>query len=134
MKKNTPKQFARALYESLDGKSPSKIKAVIKKFVELLAGRSQLTKADKIIKEFIKIWNEKHGIVEAEVVSARELDKETGKLLKNYIIRLSGASAAVVNEKVDKNILGGVVIKYGDQVLDGSLKMQLEELKDKMIK
>jgi len=62
------------------------------------------------------------------------LDKETGKLLKNYITGLSGAKEVLVSEKTDKNILGGVIIKYGDKVLDGSLKTSLEELKEKMIK
>ena len=150
--KITIKQFALSLFESVDGplrqgspprlgeagseasKPAASVRAAIKKFVELLAGRSQLTKADKIIKEFIKIWNEKHGIVEAEVVSARGLDKETGKLLKNYITGLSGAKEVLVSEKTDKNILGGVIIKYGDKVLDGSLKTSLDELKEKMIK
>ena len=67
-------------------------------------------------------------------MSARELNKETIKLLKSYVIKLSGAKEVVVDEQVDKNILGGVVIKYGDKVIDGSLKAQLEELKDKLVK
>ena len=37
-------------------------------------------------------------------------------------------------KKIDKNILGGVIIRYGDKVVDGSLKTQLEDLKEKLIK
>ncbi len=132
--KITPKQFAISLYESLDGKSAAEVKAVIKKFVELLAGKNMLAKADKIAVEFVKIWNEKHGLVEAEVVSAKGIDKEIIKLLKNYIVKLSGAKEVVVDEKMDKSLLGGVVIKYGDKVLDGSLKGSLQELKSSLEK
>jgi len=62
------------------------------------------------------------------------LDKASIKLLENYIAELSGAKEVVLNEKIDKNILGGVVIRYGDRVVDGSLRTSLEELKNKMIK
>jgi F-type H+-transporting ATPase subunit delta len=130
----TPKQFALSLYESVEGKSAGEVKAVIKKFVEILAEKNQIALADKIINEFSKIWQVEHGQIEAEITSANELSRETVKLLKAYIAKLSGAREIKVDEKVDRNILGGVVIKYGDKVLDGSLKNSLAELKDKLIK
>lgn len=129
-----PKQFALSLYESVEGKSAAQVKAVIGKFVELIAKKNMLSKSEKIAGQFIKIWNEKHGIVEAEVLSAKSLNKETVKLLKGYIIKLSGAKEVIVGEKVDKILLGGVVIKYGDKIIDGSLKAALAELKEKLIK
>jgi len=132
--KITPKQFALSLYEAVDGKSSSQIKAVIKRSVELLAQKNLLAKADKIASQFVKIWNEKHGIVEALATSANGLDKANVKLLENYIAELSGAKEVVLKEETDKNILGGVVIKYGDKVVDASLKTQLAELKEKLIK
>ena len=132
--KITPKQFALSLYEAVEGKPAVQVKAVVKKFVELLAENNMLNKADKISAEFIKIWNEKYGIVEASATSANGLDKASIKLLENYIAELSGAKEVVLNEKIDKNILGGVVIRYGDRVVDGSLRTSLEELKNKMIK
>ena len=128
------KQLALSLYESIDGKTSGQAKVVIEKFVELLAEKNMLNKADKISAEFIKIWNEKYGIVEASATSANGLDKASIKLLENYIAELSGAKEVVLNEKIDKNILGGVIIRYGDRVVDGSLKTQLVDLKDKLIK
>lgn len=130
--KITVKQFALSLFESVEKKSAAQVKLAIKKFVEILAEKNKLAQADKIIKEFVKIWNEKNGIVEAELASAKKLDKETAKLLKNYIKKLSSADEVIVNEKVDENILGGVIIRYGDKVLDGSLKARLNDLKNKL--
>ncbi|MFA5359540.1 MAG: ATP synthase F1 subunit delta [Patescibacteria group bacterium] len=132
--KITAKQYALSLYETIDGQSAAQVKAVIKKFVELLAKKNQLSRAEKIIAEFIKIWNDKRGIIEAQAVSAKELNKETVKLLKNYIVKLSGAKEVIMSQEVNKDILGGVVIKYGDKVVDGSLKLQLVDLKEKLIK
>ncbi|MDD4271648.1 MAG: ATP synthase F1 subunit delta [Patescibacteria group bacterium] len=132
--KITIKQFALSLYETVDGKSPNQVKAVIKKFVEILAENNQLSKAEKITAEFIKIWNNKHGIVEARAVSAKVLEKPAVKLLKDYIVKLSGAKEVMLSREINKDILGGVVIRYGDRVVDGSLKTQLVDLKDKLIK
>ena len=129
-----PRQYALSLYEAVEGKSPAQVKAVIGKFVELLAKKNQLARADKIGVQFVKIWNEKHGIVEALALSANVLDKASVKLLENYITRLSGAKEVVLSEKIDKNILGGVIVRYGDKIIDGSLKATLVELKEKMVK
>ncbi|OIP81759.1 MAG: ATP synthase F1 subunit delta [Parcubacteria group bacterium CG2_30_45_37] len=132
--KITAKQFALSLYEAVTGKPAAQVKSVIKKFVELLAEKNMLSLADKIVAQFVKIWNEKRGIVETEVVSANNLNKETIKLLKNYIIKLSGVKEVVVDVKANKGLLSGVIIRYGDRVLDGSLKTRLEELKSELIK
>jgi F-type H+-transporting ATPase subunit delta len=130
----TAKQFALSLFESADGKPAGQVRVVIKKFVELLAKKNKIILAEKITKEFAKIWNEKRGLVEAEIISARELSRKMVKLLKGHIAKISGAEEVKAVEKVDKDMLGGVIIKYGDRVLDGSLRGSLMELKDKMIK
>lgn len=132
--KITPKQYAESLYQSVRNKKDSQIKSVIENFVKLLAANNDMAKADKITGQFKKIWNREEGIVEAEAVSARELDKKIVKLLNGYIVQLSGARKVLLKQKVDKNILGGVIIKYEDKILDGSLKMKLNELRSKMIK
>ena len=132
--KITAKQLALSLYESLDGKPTSQVKAVIKRFMELLAKKNQLAKAEKIIAEFLKIWNIRHGIVEAKVVSAKALDKETVKLLKKHIASISEAKEVIISQEVDKKLLGGVVIRYGDKVLDGSLRGSLQDLKSSLEK
>ncbi len=129
-----PKQYAESLYQSVQNKKDSQIKSAIENFVKLLIVNNDIAKADKIIEQFKKIWNKEEAVVEAEVVSARELDKAIVKLLKGYIAELSGAGKVDLKQKVDKNILGGVVVKYGDKVLDASLKTQLEELKENIIK
>ncbi|MDO8668201.1 MAG: ATP synthase F1 subunit delta [bacterium] len=132
--KITAKKFALSLYESVEGKSPSQVKHAIEEFVKLLAEKNQLSASDKIVAEFIKIWNEKHGIVEAEVTSANGFSRDMIKLIKGHVTELSGAKEVLLSEKIDKNILGGVVIRYGDKIIDGSIKTQLEELKDRMVK
>lgn len=132
--KITAKQYAQSLYETTMGKKSSQIKVDIKKFVEILVKNNDLNSGEKIVNEFIKVKNKKEGIVESEIVSARKLDNSTVKLLNNYIVKLSGAKKVVLEKSLDKNILGGVVIKYGDKILDGSVKTKLGELRSEMVR
>jgi F-type H+-transporting ATPase subunit delta len=132
--KITAKQYALALYEAVEGKKKKEVEEAIKEFAGILVTNNDITKLEKIIQEFNQIWNEKEGIVEAKVMSSQVLDKSIVKLLNDYIVKLSGAKNVVVNEIVDKDLLGGVVIKYGDKVMDGSLKARLGSLKQKIEK
>lgn len=132
--KFTPKHYATNLFNLVDGKKAEEVNVVLKSFVEVLAENNQIAKAKSIIEEFSKVWNREKGIIEAEIVSANELDEEMIEELKGYIAKESGRKKVEVITKIDKDILGGVVIKYEDQILDGSLKTKLVELKERMAK
>ena len=128
------KQYATTLYKIIDGKSKNEVGQIIKEFAAVLVVNNDQGKLKKIIEAFSVIWNKEKGIVEAEVLSANELSKDVVKLLNGYITKLSGAREVVIREKVEKNLLGGVVIKYGDRVVDRSLKTKISDLKNNMVK
>ena len=128
------KQYAKSLYETVWDKNDSQIKGAINNFFSILIQNNDMAKAEEVIVEFEKIWNMEQGIIEAKVVSAKELDNDIIKLLNNYIAELSGAREVSLNQEVNKNILGGVIIKYEDKILDGSLRARLSGLKTEMIK
>ena len=128
------KQYARILYQVAAGKKDDEIKDTVRNFAEVLAYFNDLGRGEKIINEFVKIWNKEQGIVEAEAISAKELNREVVKLLNGHIAELSGARKVLLSQEADKNILGGVIIKYKDKILDGSLRTQLNELRSEMVK
>ncbi len=128
------KQYAKILYKIIDGKSKNDAEKIIGDFVAILTENNDQGKIKKIIEEFNNFWNKEKGIVEAEILSAKELNKDIAKLLNNYIAKLSGAKEVVMSESIDKNLLGGVVIRYGDKVVDGSLKTKIESLKIELTK
>ncbi len=132
--KITPKQYANALYQSISGQNDKQIKDVIDNFINVVIENNNVSKINKIIEQFEIIWNKEEGVVEAEIISARKLDDKIVKLLNSYITELSGAKDVIAQEQVDKNVLGGVIIKYGDKVLDGSLKIRIDNLKNELAK
>lgn len=127
--KISQKQYAQALYELVNGKSEQEIISVIEKFVKVLINNNDTGKINKIVSSFSDIWNEKNGIVEAEIVSARKLDDQIVKLLNGYIVRLLDVNEVVLRPQIDADILGGVVVRYNDKLLDNSLKTRINKMK-----
>ena len=125
----TPKQYAISLFESVSNKKDGEAEAVVKKFFGLLVRNNDLSKSGRIISELARLWNKKSGIVESEVVTARKLDDSSIRSLEKFLSEESGAKKIVINEKVDENILGGVVVRYGDTMLDASLRTKVRDLK-----
>jgi len=128
--KITAKQYAQALFESVSVAGASKTKAIIKNFCRVLADNNQTSQQEKIIKKFELIWDRSNNIARAEIISARKLSRETGKILRACLKRVAAGKKIEVEEKVDKSIMGGVVMKYGDKILDESLKARLAEFKN----
>ncbi len=128
----TNKQYAKGLYETVLQAEDGEVEIALKNFVKVLAQRNNLGRSDKIIKEFEKIWNQEQGIMEGELVSARELDKEIIELLNSHITKLLNAESVKMKQAIDKSILGGFTARLGGIVIDGSVKTQLQILKNKL--
>ena len=107
---------------------------MIENFLKVLVNNNDLKKADKIIAEFVNIWNKSEGFVSADVVSARKLDQDSSKTVREYVRFLSGAKDVELRESVDGRLLAGFVLKFNDVVMDGSLRHKIGELKEEMVK
>ncbi len=132
--KITPQKYAQGLYESISHiQDKDKIGKILKRFVDIVIENGDLSKTDLILENFTKIYNLKLGILEANVTSRFNLNDETIANVKKYIMQKSGFENIKINTNIDKNILGGVIIKYNDKVLNISLKNKLRQLKQQMI-
>ncbi|HFC76843.1 MAG TPA: ATP synthase F1 subunit delta [Candidatus Moranbacteria bacterium] len=126
--KISSKQCAQTLFELTLGKSENEIDSVILKFVKLLKKNKQLKKTNDIIKKFNEIYNKANGIIEAEIVTIRELGSEQFSKIESFLKEKYSVKKVILKSKIDKNIKGGIIIKVGDEVLDGSIKGRLNEL------
>ncbi|MEK7558177.1 MAG: ATP synthase F1 subunit delta [Patescibacteria group bacterium] len=132
--KTTAKQYAQYFYQIVRDKENEQLKDAVKEFAVVLKNNNDLAKANQIIELFVEIWNFEKRIVEAEITSAKKINIKTEELLIDYLKKLSKAEEILIKQKVDQSLLGGVIIKYRDKVLDGSVKATLDELKNKLIK
>ena len=123
------KQFAQTLYDLTDGKSKPEIEHSVADFARHMEKERKIKLAGKVIEQFGKIYNEKNGIVEAEVVTREKMDERLEKKVKDYVGNKYGAKKVVVKNIVDENIKGGMIVRVGDEVMDGSVAGRLGELK-----
>jgi len=130
--KISAKQYAQCLYELVSPETEAKVKEILPKFVLLLERHRALNLAPAVIFAFTEIWNKEHGEVVAELISARELKTEAKDIVIDYLKVKSGAKEVILEEMVDKNILGGFILKYNNKIIDGSLRSSLAELKNQM--
>ena len=116
--------------EALIGKTkPSRTTA---NFLRVLLRNGRLTDLQQINDRFAAILEERSGSVVAEVTSARDLSGSQQGELKSNLEKLTGKQVKL-NFTIDPAIIGGVVTRVGSTVYDGSVKTQLENLKEELI-
>lgn len=128
-KKIIPKQYAVLLYEITKDLRKTGIKEKISEFVRFLATNNHLNLVDKIIGEFKAYTKKQERIQEVELISARPVGIKIRQRLINI---LNGKNKIELKEKIDPGLLGGIVIKIGDTMIDGSIKRRLNILSDKL--
>ncbi|MFH1292092.1 MAG: ATP synthase F1 subunit delta [bacterium] len=122
--KQSNKQYAIALYQATEGLSEQDLKQVLKDFVLLLSKKHKLKQANNIIAEFIKYAKKQQGIIDIEITTARKMESGLIEQIKKIFGKQTEAT-----EKVDKTLLGGLVVKTEDVIFDGSINTQLNKLK-----
>jgi F-type H+-transporting ATPase subunit delta len=120
----------RTIMESLFS---DKIDPLTIRFLKLLAEKGREDVLAEIIGEYFSLEDERNGIMEVRVRSAVELSKEQATALQSRFEALTGKQIRIVQAK-DGSLIGGVVARVGDTVFDGSIKRQLELLRDRFVR
>lgn len=102
-------------------------------FLRVLLRNHRLTEIHEINQRFASVLEERQGGVSAKIVSARELSEQEKQELKINLEKMTGKRVSP-NFQIDKEIIGGVVTVIGSTVYDGSVKTQLQNLKEQLIK
>ena len=104
---------------------------LVRKFIGVVAANRRLFALEGIIVAFTRRLADHRGEVSAEAVSAAPLNDEQTKRLRGEIERVVG-KAVNLSVKVDKDLLGGMIVKVGSKMIDSSLKTKLNRLKSVM--
>ena len=101
-------------------------------FLRVLLQNGRLVDLPEINERFAAALEERSGVVSGEVISARELTEAQKKELETNLEKLTGKKVKL-NFEIDENIIGGVVTRIGSTVYDGSVRTQLENLKEQLM-
>ncbi len=124
-------QYSKSLYELTVDKSKSEIDGIVNNFMKLLSKKRQAKLLPKIIEKFGELHNRENGIIEAEMIISRKVDTHK---VENFIKEKYQAKKVILQEKIDEKIKGGIIIRVGDEILDGSVARQLNDLKSTLTK
>ena len=104
----------------------------VRNFIAVILDHRRLGEFNDIIDEYRRISDEQAGITEAHITSARPLDKAARAELEAQISKLVGGPIRTSYAE-DPALLGGAVVEIGSTVYDGSIKAQLDQLKNRLV-
>jgi F-type H+-transporting ATPase subunit delta len=104
---------------------------LVRNFLRLLLDKNRIGAIREISDYYAELTDEISNITRASIVTARPLKEDSLERLKGALAKLT-AKQVKTEVQEDESLIGGLVVKIGDMVLDGSVKAQLEGLKESL--
>jgi F-type H+-transporting ATPase subunit delta len=104
----------------------------VRNFIAVIMDHHRLGSLGEILAEYALVADEGSGIAEAEITSAHPLHDDDRATLEAEVARLAGGRVRA-SYKEDATLLGGAIVKIGSTVYDGSVRAQLQQLKERLI-
>lgn len=116
-----PKQ---AKLEILEQVFQGQLSPGVYRLAQILIERDRLKELDRVAQAYVEEVNKERGLVEAVVSTAVPLTEEQQEHLKQTLAKLTAKEVHLISE-VNPEMLGGMTVKIGDIIFDGSLKNKL---------
>ena len=104
----------------------------LRNLIVVLIHNDRIAQINDVAAAYRAELEERQGIRQAEITTARELPADERDLLLAGVVKLAGAQIQPTF-KLDKSILGGTVVRIGSTVYDGSVRGRLERLKEVLV-
>ena len=125
-----PGDRKRAVLDAIAAKSG--ITRQVRNFIAVVADHRRLPLFSEILKHLEQELNDRQGFAEAEVHSARQLSDPEKKMLEAEIAKMIGKKVRARYEQ-DASLLGGAVVQVDSTIYDGSVKGQLERIREQLV-
>jgi F-type H+-transporting ATPase subunit delta len=97
-------------------------------FLKVLIDNHRMPVIFRIRKQYEELWREENKLLPVEITSAVELDEEVARKIAERVEQQTGRRVELTR-RVDDAILGGLVVRVSNMILDASIKNQLERLR-----
>jgi len=104
----------------------------VRNFVAVLTDNRRLPLFSEILKQTEQELNDRQGFAEAQVSSARQLSGPEKQMLEAEITKMTGKKVRAIYQQ-DTSLLGGAVVRVGSTIYDGSVKGQLEKIREQLV-
>jgi F-type H+-transporting ATPase subunit delta len=121
-------ECAKVLNDTFAGK----VSPLMHNFLGVLNLKHKMSLLGQVVSAYGDLYDEKHGKIEVDVTVAHKLGTEE---LENVRQRVSAAlkKDAVIHTYVDESIIGGMLLRVQDQLIDASVRGQLQAIKDQIL-
>jgi F-type H+-transporting ATPase subunit delta len=128
----TPKLDVQRKQRALRGALERQVSPLFMNFVLVVLRQRRQRLLHDMAREYGVLLDEKMNRVHAHVTLAHEPDDATEERIRSELSRILGKTV-VPHVHVDPEIVGGIIVRYGDRVLDGSLRRQLLALRHRLV-
>jgi F-type H+-transporting ATPase subunit delta len=104
----------------------------VRNFLAVIMDNQRLSELNEIVAEYHAVVDEQSGMAEAEITSAHPLNDQDRAELESQVAKLAGGRVRTTYRQ-DETLLGGAVVRIGSTVYDGSIRAQLQQLKQKLV-
>ncbi len=101
-------------------------------FIKLLVQRGRLSSLPRIVEIFGEMYNREKGIVIADVTTAVPLDDAHQKEVADKLAKITGKTVQL-RLHTDPSILGGIITRIGDELIDASVASRLAQLAERLM-
>ena len=133
MAKVIDQQLAEVLYQLTNQAKDKELAGLLDKFANYLVSSGQIQRWPIIADLYRQKWLRRQGVLEVEIIHARPLDQDYLQGLIDELTKLLSASQLIVKTKLDPEILGGMIIRLPDRLLDASYRRQLRNLQANLL-
>jgi F-type H+-transporting ATPase subunit delta len=124
--KKFPVQYARILLKLTDGLTGAPLDAALKSYMSYIVSEQAMKKMPYILSEYERLAHDAAGTAPLEVTAAHELTSSTKQAIEKEF------GGTVQNVTIDTTLVGGVIVRKGNTILNASITKQLELLANSM--
>jgi F-type H+-transporting ATPase subunit delta len=104
----------------------------VRNFVAVIVEHQRLDVLDEILSEYHNVVDEQLNLADADITTVHPLNDQDRAELEAQVAKLVGTSVRATYHQ-DATLLGGAVVRIGSTVYDGSIRAQLQQLKQKLV-
>jgi ATP synthase F1 delta subunit len=121
--------------EKKDGlaKAVTDVDPIVANFFGLLLENHRMPVVFRVRREYDRLWEEANKLLPVEITSAVELDPSVAQRIGDEIGRQTGRTVELTST-VDPDVIGGIVVRVGNSILDASIRTRLENLRKQVAK
>ena len=127
----TPNVDLAAKKKALRSAFTGRVHPIVLNFILVVLEKRRQRLLGAIAEEYSSLLDEKLGRMHVQVTLAHPADEATEKRIALELSRILGRTA-IPHITVDPNIVGGIVVRFGDRILDGSLRRRLAGMRSRL--